>query len=366
MLKRSLLSLTAAVFLSAAALALAQAPQAGGIGGRLTDESGAALPGVTVTIRCAASGGAIATVTDGTGDYAVNGLPAGPCTVVLELSGFATVTRERVMVSPQQVVAVNGQLALAGLEETVTVVAKAPPERVVDVPKPRPRVQAAPVLPHQVDSVCGPGRPTSKPAAARLAGSRLGDGRAMYAPGDAIVVDAGSAGGLAVGQNFVVRRTYQASDFTRDQAKAPFGVHSAGLVQVVEVSDTTALVAVVYACDEFLLGDELEPFTPEPLRLAQAGGVPDYYRPARVLFGDDGKMLGAPGRLMVIDQGRNAGLESGQRVTLFRPSRIRRGAALPIGEGVIVTARADWSRIRIDSVQDVVYAGDQAAPHRHR
>jgi hypothetical protein len=74
-------------------------------------------------------------------------------------------------------------------------------------------------------------------------------------------------------------------------------------------------------------------------------------------------MLGAPRRLMVIDQGQNAGLEAGQRITLFRRMRFGRGPVSRVGEAVVVSVHADWSRIRVDSVHDVVFAGDQAAPH---
>jgi hypothetical protein len=365
MLLRRASLFAAAALLGAASYALPQVRQGSGIGGRLTDESGAALPGVTVSITCAGSSGIIATVTDGTGQYAVSGLPPGLYTVVFELAGFVAATHGNIAVPPQEVVVVDGQLGLAGVEETVHVVAQAPPVRPVVVPKPRPRVQAAAVTPHDVDSVCGPGRPSAgSVAVARLAGDRENGERTMYAPGDAILLDTGSAAGLAVGQNFVVRRSYRASDFVWDEAVVPTGVHAAGLVQVVEVSEASAVVAVVYACDEFVLGDELEAFAPEPFAWPKADGVPDFNRPARVLFGDEGKMLGAPGRLMVIDQGLDARLEPGQRVTLFRRSRFGRGAVSRIGEGVVVTARADWSRIRIDSVHDVVFAGDQVAPHR--
>jgi hypothetical protein len=365
MLIRRALLWTALILLGTASLALAQVRQTGGISGRLTDESGAALPGVTVSITCAGSSGIIATVTGGAGEYAVSGLPSGLCTVEFELAGFVTATHGNIAVPPQQVVVVNEQLGLAVVEETVNVVAQAPPVRATFVPKPRPRVQAAAVVAHDIDSVCGPGRPSGGPTAvARLAGLREDGERTLFAPGDAIMLDAGSADGLAVGQNFVVRRSYRPSDFLLDAAAIPTGVHSAGLVQVVEVTDASAVVAVVYACDAFVVGDWLEAFTPEPLPVPKADGEPDFDKPARVLFGDESRMLGAPGRLMVIDQGQNAGLEAGQRITLFRPSRFGRAGVSRIGDAVIVTVRADWARIRIDSVHDVVFAGDQAAPHR--
>jgi len=135
-------------------------------------------------------------------------------------------------------------------------------------------------------------------------------------------------------------------------------------VQVVEVAEASATVAVVYACDEFVRGDDLEAFAPEPFRVPRSDGPPDFDQPARILFGDEGKMLGASGRLMVIDQGADAGVEAGQQVTLFRRARFGRGAVTRVGEAVVVAVRADWSRIRIDTVRDAVYAGDLAAPHR--
>jgi len=354
------------VLLGIASTLHAQSGPGGGIGGRLTDESEAALPGVTVSIACAGSSAVIVTVTDATGAYAVPGLPPGLCNVRFELAGFRAAVRERIEVPERQVVAVNQQLGLGGVEETVNVVAQAPPVRKVVVPSPRPRAQAAAVPPHDIDSVCGPGRPGGQVGAAvvRLAGHRDEGERTMYEPGDAIVIDAGRVDGYAVGQNFIVQRRYRASDLLWDDPVVPTGMHSAGLVQVVEVSETGATVAVVYACDEFMRGDELEAFAPEPFRLPRSDGPPDFAQPARVVFGDEGKMLGAPGRLMVIDQGWDAGIEAGQRVTLFRRTRFGDGAISRIGEAVVVAVRADWSRIRVDSVHDVVFAGDQAAPHR--
>lgn len=358
-------ALTAVLVLLCTVTAPAQPGPGGGIAGKLVDESGAALPGVTVSIACVGSGGVIATVTDAAGAFAVAGLPAGTCSVVFELAGFETVMREQVQVPDGQVVGIAQQLGLAGYEEVVNVVAQAPPVREVLPPKPRPRLQPAAVPPHDVDSVCGPGRPAADTiVAARLAGHRDDGERILYAPGDAIVLDAGRADGLAVGQNFVVRRRYRVSDLPWNTATIPTGVHSAGLVQVVEVSETSAIAAVVYACDEFVLGDELEPFVPEPFWSPKADGPPDFDQPVRVLFGDEGKMLGAPRTLMVLDRGLDAGLQAGMRVTLFRRTRFGRGAVSRIGEAVVVAVRADWSRIRIESVHDAVYSGDQAAPHR--
>jgi hypothetical protein len=362
---RALVS-AAIVLLGVACTASAQPPASGGgIGGRLVDESGGALPGVTVSIASAASGAVFATVTGREGEYLVPGLSPGSYSVTFELSGFEKLTRERVQVADGSTAAVDGRLGLAKLAETVTVIGQAPPERKIDVPKPRPRVAAQPVPPHDVDSVCGPGRPSETVGPAlRLMGNRDAAERMMLAAGDAIMIDGGLADGLGVGQSFVIRRPFHVWNPEWSAPPARPAVHTAGLVQIIEVHETSATAAVVYACGAFFVGDELDAFAPEPIRPPSSGGLPDFDRPARVLFGDEGKTIGEPDRLMVIDQGANDGLEAGQRVTLFRRSRPGQWGVSRLGEAVVVAVRTDWSRIRIDFVNDVVFAGDQAAPHR--
>ena len=67
-----------AFVIAAAPAALAQSVTAGSIRGKVTDETGAALPGVTVTVT--GPGAAVAgrtSVTDGDGEYRFTDLPVG-------------------------------------------------------------------------------------------------------------------------------------------------------------------------------------------------------------------------------------------------------------------------------------------------
>src|SRR5947207_9834744 len=64
--------------------------------GRVTDESGAALPGVTVTATNDATGFNRSTVTSNDGSYRLLSLPIGTYTVVADLSGFANVATKNV------------------------------------------------------------------------------------------------------------------------------------------------------------------------------------------------------------------------------------------------------------------------------
>ena len=59
--------------------------------GRVLDQSGAALPGVTVTVTSKSTGAERTAVTDGDGTYTVTNLAPGPYTVRAELAGFQPV-----------------------------------------------------------------------------------------------------------------------------------------------------------------------------------------------------------------------------------------------------------------------------------
>ena len=60
------------------------------LSGRVTDESGAVLPGVTVTATQTDTGFVRSDVTDGSGAYILSNLPTGPYRLEGSLSGFRT------------------------------------------------------------------------------------------------------------------------------------------------------------------------------------------------------------------------------------------------------------------------------------
>src|SRR5262245_41709040 len=68
----------------------AQNAQSSGI---VQDQTGAILPGVTVTAKNIETGLTRSAVSQGVGDYRIPALPPGNDTVTTELSGFAVETR---------------------------------------------------------------------------------------------------------------------------------------------------------------------------------------------------------------------------------------------------------------------------------
>jgi outer membrane receptor for ferrienterochelin and colicin len=103
----------------------AQVPT-GTIAGKVLDQSGAALPGVSITATSPNLQGERTTVSSGFGDFSIPLLPPGDYTVVFELSGFQNVTRTTAVAATQSV-SLDVTLAVSGLSEQVNVVASAAP-----------------------------------------------------------------------------------------------------------------------------------------------------------------------------------------------------------------------------------------------
>jgi len=118
-----------AACLLATAPAFAQgggASTTGSIAGKVADTSGGVLPGVTVTAASPSLMGVQTTVTDTGGNYRFPALPPGTYTVTFELPGFNTLKRENIQIAMGFTAAINVELAVASLQETVTVTGESP------------------------------------------------------------------------------------------------------------------------------------------------------------------------------------------------------------------------------------------------
>ncbi|HEV8393333.1 MAG TPA: carboxypeptidase regulatory-like domain-containing protein [Vicinamibacterales bacterium] len=110
-------------FLLIATLAHAQAT----LTGVARDTSGAVLPGVTVEASSPVLIQKVRTATtDGSGQYRITDLQPGTYTVVYTLPGFVGVRREAVEVSGSGVIAVNVDMRVGAVQETVTVTGETP------------------------------------------------------------------------------------------------------------------------------------------------------------------------------------------------------------------------------------------------
>src|SRR5216117_1370176 len=98
----------------------------GSINGKVADSSGGVLPGVTVTAASSSLMGVQTSVTDTGGNYRFPALPPGTYNLTFELPGFNTLKREGIQISMGFTANVNVELAVASLQETVTVTGASP------------------------------------------------------------------------------------------------------------------------------------------------------------------------------------------------------------------------------------------------
>jgi hypothetical protein len=92
-----------------------------GLQGRVRDRTGAAVPGVTVTLIHLDTGRERVVTTGSDGDWEARFLSPGTYRVTFELSGFRTTRREGVEVSTAEMGTVDTLLEIGGLAETVDV-----------------------------------------------------------------------------------------------------------------------------------------------------------------------------------------------------------------------------------------------------
>jgi hypothetical protein len=117
--------LVCAALFAAATPAAAQAVS-GGLVGNLTDQSGLALPGATVTITETNTNISYTTTTNESGYYTFPSLKDGTYKVAGELSGFKKVVRDGVIVAVNTTVRVDLKMEVGAIQETITVQGESP------------------------------------------------------------------------------------------------------------------------------------------------------------------------------------------------------------------------------------------------
>src|SRR5512139_1573731 len=125
MSKKALTLAFLAFFLTAGFVAAQIMPE-GKIQGKVTDDQGNALPGVTVEAISPKLVGKAATVTDDGGNFRLLALPSGTYEMTFSLQGFRTLVRKDILLQLSQTIVINVTLTQAAIEEQVTVVGQSP------------------------------------------------------------------------------------------------------------------------------------------------------------------------------------------------------------------------------------------------
>jgi hypothetical protein len=131
-MRRLLRASLIAVGLLAVSVDLAHAQAMGQIFGKVTDASGAVLPGVTVTITGTGLQQPLVQVTSATGAYQFPTVPIGTYTVTFELASFKRATRQNVQITDTFNAQIDMKMEIGAMTEEMTVTAASP---VVDTKK---------------------------------------------------------------------------------------------------------------------------------------------------------------------------------------------------------------------------------------
>ena len=98
----------------------------GSITGTVTDETGAAVPGATVTVTQTSTNDVHTTATSDSGFYTVPQLPPGKYRVSLEKGGFNRFEQSDITLTINQTAQINAQLRVGSAQEAVTVTSASP------------------------------------------------------------------------------------------------------------------------------------------------------------------------------------------------------------------------------------------------
>jgi hypothetical protein len=124
-MKVRVIAFLAALILAIAGTVSAQS-QTGEIFGKVTDESGAVLPGVTVTITSPGLLQPLTATTSDTGSFQFPRLDVGTYTVKFDLAGFKTLVKEDIRITVGFAANVSTPMNVSAVQETVTVSGESP------------------------------------------------------------------------------------------------------------------------------------------------------------------------------------------------------------------------------------------------
>lgn len=240
----------AAAVLALALFLLLAAPPAFGqgaganVGGVVTDDSGGALPGVTIMITNKANGRQQTLVTEAEGNYRAVALQPAPYEIIAELPGFTSIKKEITLVVGADAT-VDFKLGVAALAESVTVVGESP---LVEVTKSQPssvivgeQVAALPVLDRNflVLAQLLPGSGPLVNVSTRFATTKFG-GVADQRNGYTTLIDGGTVDDHIWGSPTINMTQDAVQEFKvfRNQFDAQYGAALLAVVNVVTKSGT--------------------------------------------------------------------------------------------------------------------------------
>ena len=177
----------------------------------------------------------------------------------------------------------------------------------------------------------------------------------IYAENDVVYVNMGSNKGVRVGDIMAVVRPRGKVD-TRWTKKNDLGfyVQEVGALEVIRVKNEVSVARVKTSCDNFLLGDLVQPMPQRTSPMHQARGPLDLYGDpsgkamGRIFMARDSQEALSREQIVYVDLGADDNVQVGDRLTVFRP----------LGKGNLFISDEDESlSARDEGYQSDVYRG---------
>jgi hypothetical protein len=220
------------------------------------------------------------------------------------------------------------------------------------------------LTPLETQTACGP--PTSLQVPSEplhVIGSQDPENRFVFGTTELLVLDGGTARGVQLGQQFVVRRPIIQGEDRKNFA----AIHTNGWLRVVAVNEKTALARVEHFCDAITAGDYLEPFVAPSLaadldRNNPAGEL-DFNALGRIVMGPENMNSGGAGGLMLIEPGGQP-LQPGARFAVYRDPHVAGMPLASVGEGVVLSVGPTMALTKITRSRDAIVTGDYVVPRK--
>ena len=190
----------------------------------------------------------------------------------------------------------------------------------------------------------------------RIIGAERGEEKSMFSDADIMTIDAGRNWELEVDRVFQV---LEAGPEIKGLGRL---MHRRGRARVILVEEKTSLVRAEKTCFPMGVGGYLVPFVERETVIGRNLGFDAYADDAsgaagRIVFMDDDLDIIGNGGWALVDVGRDAGVEPGTQMTVFRET----GEGKPrdaVGNVVVIDAGARSATIKVLSSRDFVQMGD--------
>jgi len=189
----------------------------------------------------------------------------------------------------------------------------------------------------------------------KIVGAENEQEKFTYAQGDNVYISLGATRGVKVGDRFaVIRPRGQVETRWSRKRNLGFYVQEVGNLEVIKVKADVSVARISYSCDNFLLGDLLQPmlsrtspvFTQRPA--LDVFGESSGKTSGRIFMARDNQELLGREQIVYIDLGAEDNVKAGDYLTIYRP----------LGKGNLFDKSRDESvSARDEGFQSNVYRG---------